>query len=198
MTPIKVAFVICATVFIGTTAHARAIGGLGGLTNSANFIALSSGNVTGGALYSAGANGTGSTEPSGAVGTWLAAGPTEINNGGGNAVLTLGAAVGYVSFEWGSPDTDNMLQVTEANGDTTSFTAADVGLTPGGLGYDGYVHFQAQAGTSITKLTFELRRDQVEAANFTTAVPEPSTYVLMLASLGLIGVVARRRKATQQ
>jgi len=36
------------------------------------------------------------------------------------------------------------------------------------------------------------------STTITTAVPEPETYALMLAGLGLIGVVARRRKAKQK
>ena len=31
----------------------------------------------------------------------------------------------------------------------------------------------------------------------TTAVPEPEAFVLMLAGLGLVGAIARRRKAKQ-
>ena len=49
--------------------------------------------------------------------------------------------------------------------------------------------------TGINGATFEDVR-QVRLGGFVTAIPEPETYALMLAGLGVLGFVARRRKAT--
>ena len=45
-------------------------------------------------------------------------------------------------------------------------------------------------GTSLGALTFTSSSDVV----FTAAVPEPETYAMLMAGLGLLGVVARRKK----
>ena len=49
--------------------------------------------------------------------------------------------------------------------------------------------------TGTSGATFEDVR-QVRLGGFVTAIPEPETYALMLAGLGVLGFVARRRKAT--
>jgi len=50
--------------------------------------------------------------------------------------------------------------------------------------------------TGINGATFEDVR-QVRLGGFVTAVPEPETYALMMAGLGLMGFVAKRRKQVQ-
>jgi len=51
----------------------------------------------------------------------------------------------------------------------------------------------------VNKLQFSSVYAQVDNINLSVAaaVPEPETYVMMLAGLGLIGAIARRRKAKQ-
>ena len=184
-------------------AQAQAVGGLG--ANMSSFFALSSANVVGGALYAANAL------PDAAIpfdlansfvtmGDWLAAGPTNINNGGGAAKLTLAANVSYVSFLWGSPDTYNTLTVNLSDSTFSTFTAGPLGLVPtGNQNYANYVHFTPlNSGTFISSLVFmSPSANAFEASNFsvTNPVPEPETYALMLAGLAAMGMVVRRRRA---
>jgi len=124
---------------------------------------------------------------------FLAAGPTA----GQPSVLTFATPVNYISFLWGSPDTYNTLTVF-SNGGTTSqtFTTASM-LFPvqnGDQSFNQAVQFVATAG-QITGLKFESTINAFEVGRFTvTPVPEPGTYALMLAGLGVMGYVARRRR----
>lgn len=192
-------------------AHATVTGALGG--GSGSFLTLSgAGTVGSGGSLSGGATATitggtvyTSDEPfadipkGGVFGSrFLAAGPSPNNDE--PATLTFaGAGVGYLSFLWGSPDTYNMLTVMTSDGISQLFTASGLGfsVTDGNQSFSQYVQFFASAGTTITSLIFNNvpQQNAFEVANFSvTPIPEPETLALMLAGLGAIGFIVRRRR----
>lgn len=136
-------------------------------------------------------------------GRFLAAGPAL----GQPSLLTLNSPVSYISFLWGSPDLYNLLTVTSSNGTVQTFdtrgthagaTNLNFAVSNGSQSFAQYVQFVAAAGTTISSLMFNnIPSDNAfEVANFsiTRAVPEPETYALMLAGLGALGFISRRRK----
>ena len=197
-------FLAAAALFAAMGAHAQVTGSLGG--GSGTFLELSNAGLSGGSVATL----TGGTVytasqpfadiPAGAIfgGRFLAAGPTS----GATAVLTFtGAGVGYISFLWGSPDTYNRLTVTSTGGFTQNFDTSTLGfsVSNGNQNFSQYVQFSGLGGSKITSLSFTNlpATDAFETANFsvTAAVPEPQTYALLLAGLGAVAFVARRRRA---
>ena len=70
-----------------------------------------------------------------------------------------------------------------------------------GVGYDGQDNFDTQllqvTYTNLTganKVGFFSAKDYVNGYSYIQAVPEPETYAMLLAGLGLVGFTARRRK----
>ena len=89
---------------VAVGANANVDGGVAANQNPTSFVALSAANVTGGALYTLNALPNAAipmntAPPKTTVGTWLAASPDNVNNGGGDAIFTLsGAGSSFVSF----------------------------------------------------------------------------------------------------
>ena len=138
------------------------------------------------------------------VGNFLAAGPSS----GSPATLTFTAPVKDVSFLWGSPDLYDLLTVTTTAG--TQTYVADPSLANAAAASPASprlwatrtsrstCEFVAQGDSSILSLRFDNAPsiDAFESSNYrVTLIPEPETYALMLAGLGVVGLVARRRRA---
>jgi hypothetical protein len=63
-----------------------------------------------------------------------------------------------------------------------------------GTEYNGILHLSGNFGPNQS-LTFEVQQSEYWHGFNVAAVPEPETYAMMLAGLGLMGFIARRRKA---
>ena len=184
-------------------ASAQVTGALGSLSGGPSFLALSSTNVTGGAIYNAtqtfsyAARPTNTSPAITTSGAWLAVGgASNVNNGGGSSAnLTLGAGTTGVSFLWGTPDSFNSVQINTTAGSKT-FLASDLGLTQStNSSVASYVNFRVTSpATTITSINFLSTQQAFEIANV-TAVPEPGTYAMLLSGLAAVGFVSRRRRA---
>ncbi len=117
--------------------------------------------------------------------------------GGGAVTVTLSAPASHLSFYWGSIDAYNTITFS----DGSSFTGTDIVPKSAtgcqqNLACNGVVSFNDIGGT-FTSFTLTSRSNSFEADNFTTAVPEPSTWAMMvLGFLGLGVTASRRRSAT--
>ena len=134
--------------------------------------------------------------PVGSTGNYLSVGNSGTSSG--PTTLTFTQGLSYFGFLWGSPDAYN--QVTFWNGNTQlgSYNGSAVLAPPNGdQSFASFFNVSTIGNDVITKVTFASNGMAFETDNhaFVTAVPEPETYAMMLAGLGLMASIARRRKS---
>ena len=187
-----------AAIALSSTAGASVTGGLG--TGGGTFLALSSAGLAGGSVATLSGGTVYANDqpfadiPKGTVTDFLAAGVLA----GQTATLTFTSPVSYLGFLWGSPDLYNLLTIISTD-ISQVFTVASLGfsVTDGNQAFSQYVQFASAPGSKITGVVFSNTpaQDAFEVANFSVnTIPEASTYALMLAGLGIVGFVARRRR----
>jgi hypothetical protein len=113
--------------------------------------------------------------------------------------VKFSTGLSYFGFLWGSPDTYNTVSFFNGATMLGSFTGSAV-LSPanGDQSVGRYFNAFAGVGEQITRVTFASTQNAFETDNhaYIAAIPEPETYAMLLAGLGLMGFVARRRKKT--
>lgn len=140
-------------------------------------------------------SGGGSTQTTSAVNTYLK--PLYDTNNyfvvttGETVTFTLAANTTEFSFLWGSPDPSNAIAVNGSLlGDGTTLLGA---LATSDNAQTQWSTITATGGGFLNTIAFSTGQIAFETA-VANPVPEPETYALMLAGLGAMAFVARRRK----
>lgn len=171
-------------------------GTLGGVTYS----------YSGGALFNFNSssslpNGT-SARPVGSTGNFWSIGTSPAAQQGPGIIDFGPTGVSYFGFLWGSPDGSGWNSLRFYNGNTQigpTLDGSSVLIPPNGnQQFSSYFNVFAGAGEVITRVQFGATQNAFETDNhaFIAAapIPEPETYAMLLAGLGLLGFHARRRK----
>jgi hypothetical protein len=148
--------------------------------------------LSGGTTY--GASIPAAADPPGTIGNFLAAGPS---SGTPSTLNFVSPTLNYLSFLWGSPDLYNVLDVITNSNDYT-YTALGMGVTPpdGNQAFAEDVQFKTTGGEFITAVKFTSNTDAFEVSNFRVgAVPEASTWAMMILGFFGVGFMAYRRKS---
>jgi hypothetical protein len=148
-----------------------------------------------GAIYSADQTGE-SLKPYGSTGQFWSIGATPSAQNGPGVVTLAGDGVKYYGFLWGSSDAYNGVTFSLSNGQDVTISGSQV---PAGQGWNTvsrFFNFFADENETIMRVSFASDQNAFETDNHAysvTAVPEVETYAMMLAGLGLMGTIARRR-----
>lgn len=114
--------------------------------------------------------------------------------GGGDATVSFSQAVRALAFDFSSLDTYNLLTINFNTGPSITRTGDDFlaagaasGVTAGSFRVIG-------DGRFITSITLSSTQNSFEVDNLSiSAVPEASTWAMMIVGFGLVGSAMRRR-----
>ena len=113
--------------------------------------------------------------------------------------LTLTGFTNYIGLFWGSIDTYNNIQITDESGavyNINSSNFAQISPSNGDQGVDGTKYVKICSTIGITNVVFSSQQKAFEFDNLTvTAVPEASTWAMMILGFLGVGFVAYRRKS---
>lgn len=180
---------------------------VGGLGSGADLVYSGSGGgvsytYTGGALYNMDATHSPisgiTARPVGSAGNFYSVGTSPAAQTG-PASVTFSAGLKYFGLLWGSPDTYNTVSFYNGSTLLGSYTGSVI-LNPanGNQSVAGYFNAFAQGNEMITRVTFASSTNALETDNHSyiaaAPIPEPETYAMLLAGLGMLGFAARRRK----
>ena len=115
--------------------------------------------------------------------------------GGGTATFALPTSAFRFSFLLGSLDTYNTLRLDFNDSSFVNLTGSQI---TNGLGSNGYVTFDdSLTGKKVVSATFGSSQNSFEFDNLGIgAVPEPTTWALLILGFGVIGGAMRRRART--
>lgn len=171
----------------------------GAVQSPANYTGTAGGvsySYTGGALYNTVTTPIPniSARPVGSLNNYWSIGTSSQQVGPG--IATFSGPLSYYGFLWGSTDTFNKVEFY--SGASLVGTVYAPPVPTGSQIKAQYANVFASAGQAFTMIKFYSTSNAFETDNHAvTAVPEPETYAMLLAGLGLIGTIARRRNKSK-
>lgn len=121
------------------------------------------------------------------------------NGSSGSATLDLGGAFKFLSFYWGSIDDYNTVAFFDAaNNEIGSFTGLDLPPAPAD-GSRGNALNNRRASFNFgtdraASVRFTSTQNAFELDDIAAGVPEPTTWAMLIAGMGLVGASMRRRR----
>lgn len=114
---------------------------------------------------------------------------------GQSATLTSVLGLSSFSFYMGSPDTFNSIQFIGANGYDVTLTGGQItqGYTGQEWSWGQRINFSFGDDT-VNQIVLRSAGNSFEVDNFAGAVPEPTTWALMIMGFGGVGAMVRRRR----
>jgi hypothetical protein len=162
---------------------------------SGTALAIDSTRFSGGGFIDTG-TGAGHAQPFSSVGRYWAVGPTD----GTPGFLDV-TGFSKISFLWGSVDDYNKIEFYDAADNLLGLiNGIQVGPPANGDQSDAatnrYVTLNLldSSISGVTKLKFIANKDAFETTNFLSAVPETSTWAMMILGLGGVGFAMRRSR----